>query len=237
MQYWEIKDSGNGKQINVFDERYYQFETSEGLILKPSVTFIQNSDVGIGLMNFYKEHGIYSNDIVEFAKNVGSEFHRIVEILLKQGSVDFSYIDDRYKLEVWYRVIRFYEFFNKHLIGHDILGIEIICEGADYAGTVDLLTHKDGLRYIWDWKTSKQVYDHHKSQVSAYAKALNADVANVVCFPEKPLTKQGYSITTLNSEQIEEHFEEFLFIKQKFDKTHKEPLFKTLPIKLTLETI
>jgi hypothetical protein len=227
------------KLIRLFNESWYY----QGGKLYPSVTFIQSSEIGYGLAQYFKEHGIYTDQITKRLADIGSLFHHMVECFLKSGSVHYKdFQDHEYFIEAWRRMPNFYNFYEKELKDkHEILEIEytIINDVHGYAGTMDLKTMErinDGtpevtsVIHVWDWKSSKQVQDHHKSQVAAYAVAEDADFAHVVCFPEHPRTKQGYSLTTLDREQINEQFGEFLFIKQRFDRTHKQPLFKEIPI-------
>jgi hypothetical protein len=133
-------------------------------------------------------------------------------------------------------VPNFLKFYKKELTEHKIEAIEYQVIGHYYAGTIDLITiDAAGHKHIWDWKTSKAVNEHHKTQVSAYAHLTHADFAHVVIFPEYPLTKQGYSLTTLDAGQIDEHFEMFKFYLEYFKRTVKEPKFKSLPIEISIE--
>jgi hypothetical protein len=232
---YEIKDCENGKRIDIFNENWYKVDEET---FYPSVTFVQGFIVEPQLANWYKEVGLQANQIMETAKGVGSAFHAAVESLLKFGRIDwFEAMED---MRVWNRVCNFAKFYEKHLKSHKIISIETQCFNHDeyYAGTVDLLTKDENGLHIWDWKSSKAVQHHHKSQVSAYAKCYGAVAsANVVIFPEFPTTKQGYSLTSLTPELIDYNFEYFLWLKKGFDMEYKEPKFKTLPYEIKLEDI
>lgn len=240
-EYYEIEHLEEGSRILLFNENWYVKEIKdESIIYKelyPSVTFIQGVEIDKSLLSWFKEHGIYSEEIANVAKIIGSLFHNMIEVLLKTGYIEHTdFQHHQHFLKAWKRLPNFMNFYTKHLQGHEILGIEkvIFHDELRYAGTVDLLTKLGDELHIWDWKSSKQVHDHHKSQIAAYCKAVGATHGHVVCFPEFPTTKQGYSLTTISEELIDEYFEEFLFIKQKFDRNVKEPIIKTLPIKIKL---
>lgn len=229
--YYEIKEIDGKKAIHLFNESWYHINEK----LYPSVTFILNVHTPKQLGYWFKQVGMNADLIVKRAKEIGSEFHRIVELFLKGNYVDYNMVNPEYLLEVWTRFNNFYEFYNKHLRDCEILDVEkqVFHEEIGYAGTLDLITrHDDGLR-IWDWKTGSAIHEGNKCQISAYAYALDEPPkeCNVVIFPESPKTKQGYTITTLDNNQIDSFFELFIWYKKEFDRTTKEPLFKTLPTK------
>ena len=159
---YEINDYEDGKRIDIFNENWYKVDENT---FYPSVTFIQSIEITPGLANWYKEVGLQANSIMEDAKIIGSKFHNAIESLLKLGSLDyFEAFED---IKVWNRVNNFVNFYEKHLQGHKIMGVELQCFNHDYeyAGTVDLLTKDEKGLHVWDWKTSKVVQEHHKSQV------------------------------------------------------------------------
>lgn len=92
-----------------------------------------------------------------------------------------------------------------------------------------------GSKHILDWKTSATVMEHHKIQGASYAISEDADFAHIVCFPEKPTTKKGYSHSILNSSDIDEYFIKFVKLLKRFEEQDVQPLFKTLPISFERE--
>jgi hypothetical protein len=231
MNYNLIEIDGE-KRIDVFNENWYKVDEDT---YYPSVTFIQSIVTEPELANWYKEVGLQSNVISETAKEIGSYFHGMIENFLRTGKIDFD--DCNQRMEIWRRVCNFMNFYDKHLIGHEILGIEktVFSHDWHYAGTVDLITKNDLGIHIWDWKSSKAVYKHHKSQVSAYAMTFDeVATANVVIFPEFPTTKQGYSLTTLTPDLIDHYFGLFQWLKAGFEMDYKEPKFKSYPYSFSL---
>lgn len=100
-----------------------------------------------------------------------------------------------------------------------ILATEVMVwsEQHGFAGTFDALVEKDGRLGLWDYKTSKRVYDSHHLQLGAYEGARRdlglrpIDFAQVVL-----LTPDGdYELTDVDFG--EDTFEEFLAIKGAYD--------------------
>lgn len=280
-RYYEISQTEKNKAIRLFNQSWYNIEGKE----VPSVTFIQGQELGYGLYLYAKEHGIYTDEQIRILGEIGSLFHSMVEILLRKKVINYlDFVDERYFMEAWVRLVNFHKFYEDELKDKfEILDIEytIYNEVHNYAGTVDLKaraivpkyktsTHgitKIGMElisktvdkskmdtllkdiektkkpviiwdtdtiHIFDWKSSKQVHDTHKSQVAAYAVAENADFGHVVCFPEFPETEKGYSHTIMNREDIELNFGTFLDFKRKFEAKNIKPKYFELPIEITL---
>ena len=224
----------NEQNIKIYNESWYL----EDGILYPSVTFIQNVEISYGILKWTKQHGIYTDEILEQKKSIGSLLHKIIEDYYRNGFIEYyDYEGHPHLLNVWKRIPNFINFDSKVLDDCEILGIEetVINKELNYAGTLDLRVRINDHIHIFDWKSSDAVQEHHKSQIAAYSKCVGADYAHVVCFPENPRTKQGFSMSTLDKNDIDEKFEDFLDLKNRFNKKTKQPLFKTLPTKFERE--
>jgi hypothetical protein len=229
---------GKLERIDIFNENWYRISEESYL---PSVTFILNIITDKNLAFWFKQVGMNADIIVQRAKEIGSLFHNEIEILLKQGTIEYYLIPQAYRDIIWERIMNFEVFATKWLQGMEIIGIEKTVVNLDigYAGTMDLITREpDGTLCIWDWKTGKEVHETNKCQIAAYAKCFAEPVtAYIVNFPEEPKTKQGFSVCTLIPNQIDEYFDLFLWHKKKFDREIKTPKIKSYPTKIDLTAL
>ena len=88
FKYYDIEDTQEGRRIRIFNENWYINDDGDYI---PSVTFIQSQTIGKGLIQWYKEHGIYTDEIMNYLAEIGSLYHKIIEDLLKYKSI--NYID------------------------------------------------------------------------------------------------------------------------------------------------
>lgn len=237
--YFNIDESENGKRIDLFGENWYKLND----ILVPSVTFIQSAThVNKQLAKYLQEFGENASKDFYRKGEIGTELHRLIDLWLNGNPISFydlnTKLDDDMRLDVWQRFDNFMKFADKILSKVEIIHSEktIFNEPVGYAGTLDCLV-KDlkGKYHIFDWKTSEAAHKEHKSQISAYAFALNLEIevetANIVCIHgANSKTKQGYSLTTLNQDEINQYFELFIWYKKAFEREIKTPLIKSLPI-------
>lgn len=237
--FFNIVESENNKRIDLFGENWYKHNE----VLYPSVTFIQSAThVNKQLAKYLQEFGESASKDFYRKGEIGTELHRIIDFYLQGNEIAFydlnPKLDDEMKIDVWQRFDNFMKFDEKVLSQFEVISTEqtVINESVIYAGTLDCLTKdKNGLYHIWDWKTSEVAHKEHKSQISAYAFALNIDIpietANIVCIHgANSKTKHGYSLTTLNEQEIENYFELFIWYKKAFEREIKTPLIKSLPI-------
>ncbi len=180
-------------QITVSDERWYTRPSKDPqsgiptFIPVPSVTWISGYwPKGIG---FYKWLADKGWDEAEAAKQAagdkGSRVHLAIEKILKgeEFRIDTKVEDksrsseqDAAFSELTYEellcVKSFIDWRNE--AKPEVIAIEttIFSDIHGYAGTVDLVCRIDGVPYVIDFKTSKQVWKEHELQISAYRVAL-----------------------------------------------------------------
>lgn len=62
---------------------------------------------------------------------------------------------------------------NRQRLDIELSETMVYSEQYHFAGTLDALARRDGLRIAIDWKTSNRIYDEYAAQVAAYSRALN----------------------------------------------------------------
>ena len=105
--------------------------------------------------------------------------------------------------------------------------------GDGYAGTVDLVCHIDGRRWLIDFKTSQYIWPSHELQVSAYKKATGyADATLGILQLGYQRNKNKYKLT-----EIEDQYELFEAAKKIWAKEQAgvAPFQKDYPLALKLE--
>jgi hypothetical protein len=180
-------------QITVADERWYTKPSRNPdtdiptYIPVPSVTWIAGFwPKGVG---FYKWLADKGWDEAEAAKQAagdkGSRVHLAIERILRgeEFRIDTK-VEDRSRSteqelatsELTYEellcVLSFIDW--RKTVKLEVIATEItvFSEIHGYAGTVDLICRIDGVPYVIDFKTSKQVWKEHELQISAYRVAL-----------------------------------------------------------------
>lgn len=88
------------------------------------------------------------------------------------------------------------------------------------AGTFDFLCRIKGRLIAVDWKSSKAVRSKHKKQVGWYAKEADAEYGLVVAFGAT--TKQCYSQSWVEPEEVERRHKQVCMIKQIMDLEKKK---------------
>lgn len=177
-------------QVTVADERWYLKSSKDektGLPVYngvPSVTWICGFyPKGIA---FYKWLAGKGWDEAEALKSAagdkGSRVHLAIEQILsgEEFRIDTKVMDKgsgemvELSLEELICVKSFCDWRDE--VKPEILATEItiFSEKHGYAGTVDLICRIDGVLYVVDFKTSKQVWMEHELQVSAYRSALES---------------------------------------------------------------
>src|SRR3990167_10782929 len=180
-------------QITVSDERWYlkPGKNAETGIPEytpvPSVTWIAGHwPKGVGFYKWLADKGWDEAEAVKSAAgDKGSVVHLAIEMILngEEFRVDTKVQDKSKSKEGEYEVRdltyeellcvkSFMDWFNE--VKPKILATEttIFSDIHGYAGTVDFVCRIDGVPYVIDFKTSKQVWKEHELQISAYRVAL-----------------------------------------------------------------
>ena len=180
-------------QITVADERWYTKPGRDGVTdvpvytPVPSVTWIAGFwPKGVG---FYKWLADKGWDEAEAAKQAagdkGSAVHHAIEMILKgqEFRIDTKVLDKARSTEqepatrelTYEELLCVKSFLDwRDAVKPEVIATEmtIFSDIHGYAGTVDLVCRIDGVPYVIDFKTSKQVWKEYELQVSAYRMAL-----------------------------------------------------------------
>ena len=89
----------------------------------------------------------------------------------------------------------------------------VINKEVGYAGTVDLILEIDGVKWIIDFKTPKNIWPSHEIQLSAYKHCGHEDAKIGI------LRLNGYEYKFV---EIEDKFDLFLAVKKIFDYENKQ---------------
>lgn len=189
----EVDEKRGIVQITVSDERWYMKPVpndTTGIpeyVAVPSVTWIAGYwPKGVG---FYKWLADKGWDEAEAAKQAagdkGSRVHLAIERILRgeEFRIDTKVEDksrsseqERFETELTYEellcVQSFLDWFREAKPETIATERTIFSEMHGYAGTVDYICRIDGVPYVIDFKTSKQVWREYELQVSAYRVAV-----------------------------------------------------------------
>lgn len=184
MQY-EIKEYiDGGVRITTEDERWYRKKDSGAYL--PSVTWLAGFyPKGKFFEQYLKTKGDEADVILEEAGDRGSRIHAALEDLLngEEVSIDKPYHskltgeEKDLTADEWEAIISFRDWFK--VTKPKVISVESEAYydpderfSHGYAGTVDLVCEIGGEKWIVDFKTSKDIHDSHKIQLTAYRHAL-----------------------------------------------------------------
>jgi PD-(D/E)XK nuclease superfamily len=179
-------------QITVADERWYTKPTKDPqtgiptIKAVPSVTWIVDYWPNKFLENWRAEKGIDEAEAIKrAARDKGSAVHLAIEKILRGEELRIdTKVEDKTKSteqdaalrELTYEELvciqSFIEWRNE--VKPEVIATEttVFSDTHNYAGTVDFVCRIEGVPYVIDFKTSKQVSRAHELQVSAYRVAL-----------------------------------------------------------------
>lgn len=221
----QLSADGSQVQITFCDERYYLKHTMDpdGHILStrefPSVTWICNFvPKTIGYYRWLADKGWDEAEAIkEAAGDRGHKVHQAVSSLLLGNAVT---IEDKFAnsetgelqeltIEEYEAVMSFVEWYKE--VKPKMLVNEMVIwnEKENYAGTVDFICEINGVRWLIDFKTSKEIYASHECQLSAYKAALPTELV-----PEKlAILQLGYKKNKFKKwkfTEIEDQYDLFL---------------------------
>lgn len=180
-------------QITVSDERWYMkpvpnVETAVPEYAPvPSVTWIAGYwPKGVGFYKWLADKGWDEAEAVkQAAGDRGSRVHLAIEKILngEEFRIDTKVMDknrssegELYETELTYEELLCVKSFLdwREAVKPETIATEtvIFSDIHGYAGTVDYVCRIDGVPYVIDFKTSKQVWKEYELQVSAYRVAL-----------------------------------------------------------------
>lgn len=219
----------NGKITRVtkeeFDERYYHNPDKINPMSDnhwfPSWHFLYHiaSPTNQFLVDYYKNKGWFSDFEFHRAEVMGSYVHNCIEDMGKHGMKISQYMIHRAfpnpkearkveeSLKAWITFVKDEE--------PQVLSYEQMVIAEDWGGTVDLRARikSDDYKNMWtiDFKTSKTVYESHRSQVESYRRQFNDDKAGILLLGNN--TRKGYTFTEVKAKDRDFVYKDFLFIK------------------------
>lgn len=167
-----IKYSEDLKQINIFDQRFYQRNDK----FYPSVSTILNYfPKNKFFHDWLREVGFNSEIIAAKAAEEGTQVHNAIEKLINGEEIKW-FSDDgiaKYSLEVWKMILKFNEFWSKYKPKLIATEYHIFSDKYEYAGTIDLIIKLNDEIWLLDIKTSNSLHTTYELQLGAYAAAWN----------------------------------------------------------------
>ena len=176
----------HAEQINILDERFYlNKKTGE---YYPSVTTVLDVyPKGAGYIQWLKDLGNNSDEVVRRAAEQGSKIHDAIDKYLTRQEV--RWMDDEgktiYTLEEWKMILRFVDFwttFKPHIKVNEFMAIS---ENYKLGGTIDIVCELNGELWLIDAKSSNAIHPSHELQLAAYATMWNEQ------FPKAKIQRAG----------------------------------------------
>lgn len=179
---------------------------------------------GYYLAKWIRDHGDYGRLEFERAADKGTEVHIAINKLLQGELVATVNMPYKVKKCIQAFIDWFIEFKPK------VMATEMIVVNHEekYAGTLDFVCRLDYEKgktkyqgiYVIDFKTSSGVYESHKIQDSAYAKALPAQWQDKTAILHLGnTTKAGYSFVDFD---LNEYWEQFKHFNKTFEILHPD---------------
>ncbi len=185
------------KKIDGRNGRFY----TDGEDYYPSVTTILNKVVAKGYY-FKKWLGDARSwkDAEEYRDSKakkGTKVHNYCERLAKGDRIDVSE-DSKEVVKKTLGYIKWYNKMEPNIIDTEF---QVVNRLRKYAGTADLIAEIDEDVWLIDIKTSSQIYNSHKFQLSMYNKAISTQNDDLGAVPRKQgilllkdRTKKGYQL-------------------------------------------
>ena len=254
------------KQINLFDERFYNIRLENGE--ERDIFNVTGWLEAFPKWHQFKQWLMNTKDpdaVRDEAAQIGSYVHHLIERTLLGDTVKWE--EGITKLEVWERFLGWCNFW-KDLQENpkDVLGLKIgkkqiksvetveqftefITYDLDYgyAGTVDkmikLVFDDDGHKFIvLDWKSGNNIYDTSYIQVVAYIKSVQKqlhikNLGGFIVQVNPSLNKKGYRVYEVTN--IDGQFEMFLAAQTLYRGAFGEPKpkYKSYPTEINLDYI
>lgn len=236
-------------QITTLDERWYEKDGE----FNPSVTWVAGSyPKGIYFYKWLAEKGWDEAEALKVAAGErGSKVHQACEELLLGNAVkmDSMFLNTTTKMEEelsvqeYEAIMTFKDFWEDMNSNHkvELVGTEQVLwvpakegEKYGYAGTRDIKVMVDGEPWIWDIKTSKQIWTEYELQLSAYK---HAD-------PELPkigIVQVGYNLNKRGWKfsELEDKYDLFLHAKAIWEHENPDtkPKQKDYPAEIKLTQV
>lgn len=248
-------ESGIERVTNeAFDERFYKHPTRindrTGLPYFPAFHFLtqEGEPTPYGLIEWYKQQGYNSNQIVARSQLIGSFVHDCCDRMTKSDSVvthediHLAFPDAKEAQRVKDCL---YGFINFVMDEEPVfLAAEKMECGDDFGFTIDtkLLLKSDKYKNVWagDYKTSKSATEGHRMQVEAMRRVLGCNRGVVIVLGNS--TKKKYTLTKIPVAKHDYYWDRFLAIKETayvelIERNQIQPRVDNMPSEFSLKDI
>jgi len=160
-------------QLTFTDGRYYVDETTGEYY--PSVTTILEAyPKPYALMQWMKEQGKNSDEIIQAAGRRGSNVHYLTEQYDKGFEVNLLNSEGHpmYSLEEWGMFEKYVDYSNALSPKNELIEQQVLSPKLGLAGTIDRIVVINKKKYILDIKTSNGIYNSYWLQIAAYQQAI-----------------------------------------------------------------
>jgi len=182
------------KKIDAPNGRFY----TDGDHYYPSVTTIIDKILAkgyyfkkwLGNANSFQEAEDYKNEKAD----KGTKVHEYCERLTAGEEIDVSG-DSKEVIKKTQGFIKFYNAKKPTVLDTEF---QVVNKLLRYAGTADLMASIDDELWLLDIKTSSNIYNSHKLQLSFYQKAIDSEIDHQGIVWLKDRTKKGYQLKEID---------------------------------------
>lgn len=239
---------------DAFDERLYKHPTRinerTGEPYFPAYHFLtqEGEPTPYGLLEWYKQMGYKSNEILERSRIIGSFVHDSIDRMIKSDSVILqeeihaAFPHAKEALKVKECLLGFMNFMTDE--EPIVLACEAMVCGDDFGFTLDnkFRLKSDKYKKVWtsDWKTAKSASESHKTQVETMRRVSGGDRGMVVILGNQ--TKKKYTVTKIPEGRHDYYWDKFLAIKETayveiLDKGRIKPREDNMPMEFCLKDV
>lgn len=235
IQYVKEQVTVDVVRITTVDERWYRILERD----YPSSTwissYIKKDD---SLIKWYAEHGWDHAKILRHAAgNKGSRVHQAIHDYVQGQEIrmDAQYMNhdteqpEELTIEEYDAIVSFDRWVREAKPVFVDTEKIVFNEEVGYAGTLDLIVKIEGVPYVVDVKTSKDIYLEHELQISSYKHALKDPETYKLAILQVGYArnKKEFKFT-----EIDDRFDLFLAAKQFWanDNASKAPAQKDYPV-------
>ena len=178
-----------------------------------------------------------SQESLKEAGKRGTNVHKGSEILEMGGTLQRGI----YTVQEWQMLIGFVAWHQKHKPTLEHIEEGLVSDKLKTGGTPDRVYKIDGVRVLWDLKTSGAIYDNYWAQVAIYAelyeeKHKGKKVDNVAILRVTDRKKSGYEYVTRTRKEWKQDLKIFKATQMLWNYTNPkaQPKLLELPDQLSL---
>jgi hypothetical protein len=246
------------KQINAFDERWYQIPLPESAEAGPNFdvpfpeSWLHENYIDVPSVTTYIgdvwPKGLGYELWLQRAKNPyeereeaaqkGTKVHGMIERLLKGESLQYG---PETSIDEWERVMAWLNWWKKYNEDYavEILAVEAVAYShkMQCAGTIDLLASVNGKKRVHDWKTGKHVGDTAEIQVCAYHQMAGGEIPPLILQLLPGVNKKNYKEIKIESDELPARLDDFEHCRKIWIRQNGKaiPKYRSYPMTLTLK--